>query len=73
MKRITILKGDHTMKMPTWWNKPITWRDNFVASLIGGLVGFILWIGMVLYEKYEFEIQEKFESVRDRTTALFGK
>lgn len=61
------------MKMPTWWNKPITWKDNIAASLIGSLVGFIMWIGMVLYEKYEFEIQEKFESIRDRTAILFGK
>lgn len=73
MKRITILKGDHKMKMPTWWNKPITWRDNFIASLIGGLVGFIMWIGMVLYAKYEYEIQEAFESAIDRANSLLGR
>ena len=31
-------------KLNEWFNKPITWKDSFIAAIIGTIISFLLWL-----------------------------
>ena len=61
------------MKAPDWWYRPVTWGSSVTVSLIGSLTGFILWIGMILFEKYEKEIRNATSYVKGFIVGKFKK
>lgn len=57
-------------KIKDWLNKPITWKDSFIAAIIGTIISFLCMAFTLGWHKY---IGEKIVDVFDEVKAKIKK